>query len=157
MSHNNHDKAITPLTLCTPSFLDSVQSVHATTIAMSVTNDDVQVRLVDQEAINEFGRLNNRLLEVRADVKQLKQDAEKLEDASTELMMAEGGRVMLLIGEAFVHVTEDNAGEYCEKKQAEITARIDKFSTEENDIIKRCEVLKKELYARFGDSINLEN
>ena len=47
--------------------------------------EEVEVRLVDQEMINTFGRLNNRLLEIRADVKQLKLDAEKLEDANTEL------------------------------------------------------------------------
>lgn len=119
--------------------------------------DDVEVRLADQEKINEFGRLNNRLLELRADIKQIKQDSEKLEDASTELMMAEGGRIMLLIGEAFVEVSEDYANEYCEKKQGMIAKRVDEFSAEESDIVKRCEALKKELYARFGDSINLEN
>ena len=116
------------------------------------------MRQIDQEAINEFGRLNNRLQEIRADVQQLKLDAEKLEDASTELMMAEGGgRVMLLMGETFVQVNEEYATEYCEKKQGEIASRTDAFSKEESEIVKRCEVLKKELYARFGDSINLEN
>jgi prefoldin subunit 4 len=119
-------------------------------------SEEVEVRQVDQDQINEFGRLNNRLLELRADMKQLKQDAEKLEDASTELMMAEGGRVMLLIGEAFVQVTEDFATEYCDKKQGEITAKMETHTKEEADIVKRSESLKKELYARFGDSINLE-
>jgi len=124
---------------------------------MSGGGEEVEVRQIDQEQINEFGRMNNRLIEVRADVKQLKQDAEKLEDASTELMMSEGGQVMVLIGEAFVHVSEEHAGEYCEKKQAEIAAQIEAFAAEETNIIKRCDALKKELYSRFGDSINLEN
>ena len=124
---------------------------------MSASSDDIEVRLADQEKINEFGRLNNRLLELRADIKQIKQDAEKLEDASTELMMAEGGRIMLLIGEAFVQVSEDFASEYCDKKQGMIASRIQAFGVEESDIVKRCEALKKDLYSRFGDSINLEN
>eukprot|EP00349_Pseudokeronopsis_sp_Brazil_P002742 CAMPEP_0202964128 /NCGR_PEP_ID=MMETSP1396-20130829/8201_1 /ASSEMBLY_ACC=CAM_ASM_000872 /TAXON_ID= /ORGANISM="Pseudokeronopsis sp., Strain Brazil" /LENGTH=54 /DNA_ID=CAMNT_0049685981 /DNA_START=56 /DNA_END=216 /DNA_ORIENTATION=+ len=47
--------------------------------------EDVDVRFEDQEKINEFGRLNNRLLEIRADIAQLKQDIEKLDDAATEL------------------------------------------------------------------------
>ena len=40
--------------------------------------EDVEVRLADQEKINEFGRLNNRLLDIRAEVKQAKADHEKL-------------------------------------------------------------------------------
>ena len=120
--------------------------------------EEVVVRLCDQESINEFGRLNNRLLEIRADMKQSKMDAEKIEDASTELMMAEGdGRIMVLIGEAFVEVSEEYASEYCEKKQGMIAKRVEDFAAEERDIVQRCDVLKKTLYARFGDSINLEN
>ena len=149
-----------------------------------MADTDVEVRLADQEKINEFGRLNNRLMEIRADVKQLKADSEKLDDASTELMMAESGRIMLFIGEAFVEVSEDFAGECtghvrkscgasekislplpppihsdtdCDKKQSALAARVEQFGAEEVDIVKRCEALKKELYARFGDSINLES
>jgi chaperonin cofactor prefoldin len=35
--------------------------------------------------------------------------------------------------------------------------KIDSLKAEEEDIVKRQDVLKKGLYARFGDSINLEN
>ncbi len=73
-----------------------------------------QVRFVDQEKINEFGKMNNRLLELRADLKQHKLDAEKMDDASAELMMSNGdGKVMLLIGESFIEVSEDYGNE-CE-------------------------------------------
>jgi len=67
--------------------------------------------LVDQEKINEFGRLNNRLLEIRADVVQCKADSEKMDDASAEMMMSTDGKFMLLIGESFVEVNEDYANE----------------------------------------------
>ena len=76
--------------------------------------DDVDVRLVDQEQINEFGRLNNRLMELRAEMKQAAIDNEKLDDATAELMMATSGgdgRVMLLIGEAFIESSEEEATE----------------------------------------------
>jgi prefoldin subunit 4 len=71
------------------------------------------VRLVDQEKINEFGKLNNRLMEIRADISQFKQDLEKLDDAAAELMMNTGGNVMLFMGESFVETSEDYANE-CE-------------------------------------------
>ena len=73
----------------------------------------IQVRLIDQEKINEFGKLNNRLLEIRADITQSKADMEKLDDATAEMMMNSDGKIMLLIGESFVEVGEDYANE-CE-------------------------------------------
>ena len=77
-------------------------------------SSSLQVKYEDQERINEFGRLNNRLLEIRAEIKQAKVDIEKLEDATTELALASGnGKVMLLLGESFVEVEEDFAEE-CE-------------------------------------------
>lgn len=69
------------------------------------------MRFEDQEKINEFGRLNNRLLEIRADLTQLKQDIEKLDDAATELAMNATGKVMLFIGESFLQTSEDHATE----------------------------------------------
>ena len=47
-------------------------------MATSDKPEDVEVRLADQEKINEFGRLNNRLLDIKAEVKQAKADHEKL-------------------------------------------------------------------------------
>ena len=71
-----------------------------------------QVRFVDQQKINEFGKLNNRLLELRGDIKQIKEDVEKLEDATAELMMSsDGDNVMIMIGESFVAGTSDEANE----------------------------------------------
>lgn len=56
--------------------------------------------------------MNYRLIEVSAELKQSKEDNEKLDDASAELMMAGSeGKVMLLIGEAFIETDEDEANE----------------------------------------------
>jgi prefoldin subunit 4 len=71
---------------------------------------------VDQEKINEFGKLNNRLLEIRADIKQNKADIEKLDDATAELVMNSGGSVMLYMGESFIETSEDFATE-CNNRQ----------------------------------------
>eukprot|EP01035_Chromulina_nebulosa_P023230 gene23230-30112_t len=123
----------------------------------TVPKDDVEVRYEDQEKINEFGKLNNRLLEIRAELKQSKTDIETLDDATTELAMVGKGKVMLLIGENFMEVTEEFAEEYCEKKTKKLQSRIEQLDNEEQSIVSRQEELKKILYGRFGDSINLEN
>lgn len=81
---------------------------------------------------------------------------EKIEDASTELMMGTGDRVMLRLGEAMFEATEDEATEFCETEVERHQEMIDKFSEEETDILERQSGLKTILYGRFGKSINLE-
>lgn len=123
----------------------------------TMEGEQPDVRFEDQEKINEFGKLNNRLLELRAEIVQHKADAEKLEDANAELMMASGDKVMLLIGQCFLEVDEDYATSYCEKKQATLDDLVATLSEEEALILGKQKALKKELYGRFKDSINLEN
>ena len=81
---------------------------------------------------------------------------EKIEDASTELMMGNGDRVMLRIGEAMFEATEDEATEFCEIEMERHQKMLDTLSEEEADILEQQSGLKKILYGRFGKSINLE-
>lgn len=81
---------------------------------------------------------------------------EKIEDASTELMMGNGDRVMLRLGEAMFEATEDEATEFCEIEMERHQKMVDKLNEEEADILEQQSGLKKLLYGRFGKSINLE-
>ncbi|KAL9182871.1 hypothetical protein ACHAXT_004150 [Thalassiosira profunda] len=118
--------------------------------------NDAEVRREDQDQINEFGRLNARLHEVRGEVGGLKKLLEKIDDASTELMMGSGDNVMLRLGETFFEATEDEATEYCEGEVEKNQESLDKLKEEEADILEKQAGLKKSLYGRFGASINLE-
>ena len=60
--------------------------------------------------------MNNRLLEVKADIKQSQSDIEMFDDATSELMMLTSGKVMVMIGESFVESSEEYANNYCELK-----------------------------------------
>ena len=82
---------------------------------------------------------------------------EKIDDASTELMMGTGDKVMLRLGEAMFEATEDEATEFCEAEVEKHQETLDKFGEEETDILERQSELKKILYGRFGKSINLED
>jgi hypothetical protein len=96
------------------------KEMSALVSAVSPKPEDIEVRFADQEQINEFGRLNNRLLEVRAELKQSNDDNEKLDDASAELLMASSagnGKIMLLIGESFIECNEDEATECTYNRQ----------------------------------------
>ncbi len=86
----------------------------------------------------------------------LQKSLERLDDASTELMMASGDKVMLLIGESFFDTSEEDATEYCEAEVERLQAKIDDLQSEEDTILEEQAKLKKVLYGRFGKSIQLE-
>ena len=65
-------------------------------------------------------------------------------------------KVMLVLGEAFLEVTEGEATEYCEKQVDVLQEKLDKYQAEEDEITQEQATLKKILYGRFGNSINLE-
>ena len=134
---------------------------------------DTEVRKEDQDHINEFGALNARLQENRAEKDVMTKRLEELDDASAELMMCGGGDddeddefmgggggggggVSLLLGDAFIQVSENEATEYCETEVDKIQKVVDGLNTETTEITERQKELKKRLYGRFGASINLE-
>ena len=86
------------------------------------------------------------------------QSLERLDDASTELMMSSGGdNVMLLIGESFFETSEEDATEFCEAEVERMSETLETLSKEEETILEEQAALKKVLYGRFGKSIQLED
>ena len=81
---------------------------------------------------------------------------EKIDDASTELMMGSGSTVMLCLGDALFESSEEDATEFCEAEVDRHQAILDELEKEEGGIQERMDALKKMLYGRFGKSINLE-
>lgn len=118
--------------------------------------EDTEVRRVDQEAINEFGRLTNKLKEINEDVEAYTKKLEELSDASDELMLEGADNVKLMLGEAFMEVDEDFATEYCDKECDRLRTLKDGLEKEKDGITARQKELKESLYSRFGNSINLE-
>ncbi|KAL3671224.1 hypothetical protein V7S43_003156 [Phytophthora oleae] len=118
---------------------------------------EADVRKEDQLRINEFGRNNASLHEIREQKKALKDKLDTLDDANTDLMMGEGDNVQLFIGESFVEASEDFAQEYLEKRVEEANNELKKLQAEESKLETRQAALKKMLYSRFGQSINLED
>lgn len=112
------------------------------------------MRREDQDQISEFGRLNNRLLEVRAELKQYKSDVEKLDDATAELAMnSADGKVMILIGESFVECTEEFADE-CEYNRMTFPEFVRAFIGSHNTLL-LCRLRKeKRTFTRCDQKID---
>ncbi|CAF3633337.1 unnamed protein product [Fusarium graminearum] len=119
--------------------------------------DEVEVRREDQDKINRFSRLHQRELVLGDELSAKNKEKEELDDLSTELELAdEDEKIRYKIGDAFFHVSVEQAQEMLEKAtetlEEESTSLEDKLSSIREEMTK----LKVDLYARFGKQINLE-
>uniref|UniRef100_M4BUC4 Prefoldin subunit 4 n=1 Tax=Hyaloperonospora arabidopsidis (strain Emoy2) TaxID=559515 RepID=M4BUC4_HYAAE len=101
---------------------------------------EADVRKEDQLRINEFGRNNAQLHDVRDQKKALNETLDTLDDASTDVMMGEGDAVQLLIGESFVETSEEAAQEYIEKRVEEAKEELHKLEAVESKLEARQDV-----------------
>jgi prefoldin subunit 4 len=72
-------------------------------------------------------------------------------------MMGSGDKVLLMQGEAFFEVTENEATGYCEAAVDVLQAKMSALDTENESVMAQQAQLKQILYGRFGKSINLED
>lgn len=60
------------------------------------------------------------------------------------------------VGDAFVHMTAAEAIEKVEKESEKIGLSLEEVKHQVSTVQEKMEALKKELYAKFGNAINLE-
>ncbi|EEQ98042.1 prefoldin subunit, putative [Perkinsus marinus ATCC 50983] len=124
---------------------------------MSATaTGDIDVTMDDQLRINKFSRLNQTYEELEGEVLQMKEKLKLCESAveEIELCMDDDG-LMLSVGECYVPVDEDEALENVENKKEELTSEMDRLTQKSDAIHEEMRELKRVLYAKFGDTINL--
>ncbi|XP_052061222.1 prefoldin subunit 4-like [Mytilus californianus] len=119
---------------------------------------DIKVTFEDQQKINKFARNNARLQDYKEEVKNKKKELQNVEDAENELLMREDDTepVPYQIGEVFVSFTTEGAGEMLEKAKANLEEEIKTIENQAEFHKKILQDLKVELYAKFGNEINLE-
>ncbi|KAI9185635.1 hypothetical protein LWI28_009008 [Acer negundo] len=117
---------------------------------------DTEVTWEDQQNINKFGRLNNRLHELLDEIKTAKETNDNLEDASNELILTDEEVIRFQVGEVFVHVPNDEVESRIEEMKEATSTNLEKLEEEKGTILAQMAELKKILYGKFKDSINLE-
>eukprot|EP01138_Halocafeteria_seosinensis_P015913 gb/GECG01016240.1/.p1 GENE.gb/GECG01016240.1/~~gb/GECG01016240.1/.p1 ORF type:complete len:137 (+),score=30.81 gb/GECG01016240.1/:1-411(+) len=124
---------------------------------------DVEVRYDDQLQINEFGRLNqdknelqNELDEMKRKMDNYTQAEEELDELECFVDEEEKGSAKLFISECFIDSTIDEAKAFLAKYKQKDSDRLKQLTDDMEAKQKRLDELKKVLYARFGNSINLE-
>ncbi|KNA18580.1 hypothetical protein SOVF_069420 [Spinacia oleracea] len=120
------------------------------------TGSETQVTWEDQQNINKFSKLNNRFHELIDEIKFAKDKCENLEDAGNELILTDEEMVRFQIGEVFAHVPKDEVETRLEEMKELTEKNLEKLEEEKVSIVAQMSDLKKILYGKFGDSINLE-
>ncbi|KAE9403921.1 Prefoldin, subunit 4 [Gymnopus androsaceus JB14] len=120
-------------------------------------NDDTEVTWEDQQKINLFSKLNTRMRNFDAKMKEAKQEKEALDDLSTELELAdEDEPVLYKVGETFLHLPLPRAMKKLEKDGADLDAKLLNLSESSQQCETEMKQLKVALYAKFGSAINLD-
>ncbi|KAJ3687206.1 hypothetical protein LUZ61_016370 [Rhynchospora tenuis] len=117
---------------------------------------EAQVTWEDQQNINKFGRLNNRSHELDDEIKLAKEANESLEDAGNELILSDEDVVRFQIGEVFTHMPKDEVEDRLESMKEEAAKKLERLKEEKESILAQMDELKKILYGKFKDAINLE-
>ncbi|CAD6213683.1 unnamed protein product [Miscanthus lutarioriparius] len=117
---------------------------------------EAQVTWEDQQNINRFGRLNNRLHELQEEIKLAKETNENLDDAGNELILSDEDVVRFQIGEVFAHMPRDDVETRLEQMKEDAAKKLERLEEEKESILAQMAELKKILYGKFKDAINLE-
>ncbi|CUM57270.1 unnamed protein product [Debaryomyces tyrocola] len=120
-------------------------------------NTATEVSWDDQQKINKFSTLINKKDENLEVLKKLKEEKEYLDDLSLEIeLLDEDEKIQYKVGEVFIFMKVNKVIEKIEVDNEVLTEKISNIETSVEDIDDLLESYKKQLYARFGNNINLE-
>uniref|UniRef100_A0A7S0V407 Prefoldin subunit 4 n=1 Tax=Polytomella parva TaxID=51329 RepID=A0A7S0V407_9CHLO len=123
---------------------------------MSKEAKSVEVLLEDQQRINTFNKLNTKKYQLEASIVKIKKILEDLEDAGNELMLSDDENVRMMSGECFIHHSKETVEQKLEELVEKGKKDLENTENELQELLNSLAALKKVLYAKFGDSINLE-
>ena len=124
--------------------------------------EDVELNLEDQENINAFSRLARELEEVMVDLNSHQEEMDLMDDIEAEVLMDdeslnEDGKYNVRLGDAYIELDEEEFNEELEGEQQIVESRLGELVQRRDEIRSEQAVLKKLLYAKFGDSIALDS
>ncbi|PIK38556.1 putative prefoldin subunit 4 [Apostichopus japonicus] len=142
--------------------------------------EDVNITFEDQQKINKFATNTNKLTEVEDEIQSKKKQLQNLQDAADELELADEDEAvpyplstcsviffwlirgfcslwfLNLVGEVFVYQTSEEALKLVEQTKQSLEGDISLLNKDADAIKEILSQLKVQLYAKFGNNINLE-
>ncbi|GAA5948597.1 hypothetical protein JCM3765_004939 [Sporobolomyces pararoseus] len=123
----------------------------------SSTSQDATVTLADQNAINAFSRYNSRTDEILEELESFSKIQEDFEEVETELeLLDEDEKIMYKLDSSFLHLPVSEALEHLQDSLSKTREKVEALEEEKRVCLEEMEKLKKVLYEKFGNSINLE-
>ena len=120
-------------------------------------DDDVHIKYEDQSKINKFAINNTKLHEYQDDLVEKRKQLQNLSDAIEELVLFdEEDTIPFQYGEVFAHLSVREANDELERAKAAIEAEISRLDEKCLSTKNLLGELKTQLYAKFGNRINLE-
>lgn len=112
----------------------------------------------DQQRINSFSKLVGRLETYAEKLKAQKQEKEYYDDVAMELeLVDEDDMIQYKIGDAFVYLKQSEVMERLESDSEGVDKELAETQEKHDKTIAEMDELKKLLYAKFGNAINLES
>ncbi|KAM9855568.1 prefoldin subunit 4 [Aulostomus maculatus] len=120
--------------------------------------EDVNVTFDDQQKINKFARNTNRMTELKNEIEAKKKALQNLQDASDDLMIFDDDSLLIpyQIGDVFICHTQEETQEMLEAAKETLEQEVKGLEDRVSAIQQVLGDLKVQLYAKFGNSINLE-
>ncbi|KAK6471912.1 prefoldin subunit 4-like [Huso huso] len=131
----------------------------AATMKGTVSVEDVNVTFEDQQKINKFARNTNRMSELKDEIEAKKKSLQNLEDASDDIMMLDDEDSIAIpyqIGDVFISHSQEETQDMLEGAKESLKDEIKVYEGRVAAILQVLADLKVQLYAKFGNNINLE-
>ncbi|XP_042265229.1 prefoldin subunit 4 isoform X1 [Thunnus maccoyii] len=131
----------------------------AATMKGPVAVEDVNVTFEDQQKINKFARNTSRMTELKNEIEaKKKKSLQNLQDASDDLMMFDDDSLLIpyQIGDIFISHTQEETQEMLEAAKEKLEQEVKGLEERVSAIQQVLGDLKVQLYAKFGNNINLE-
>ncbi|EPB66572.1 prefoldin subunit [Ancylostoma ceylanicum] len=118
------------------------------------------VTTADQQLINKFARLHQNFSQIKEEIKELSNDLLNINEAADELMLLEeedSDSIPFRIGQTFVHFDSETMTSKLDQLKEETEQKIKDLTAQNASSQQEMGELKRTLYAKFGDRINLES
>ncbi|KAK0090282.1 hypothetical protein PV325_001513 [Microctonus aethiopoides] len=120
-------------------------------------DSDVHISFEDQQKINKFAKQNAQMDDLKEELKLRQNDLKSLEDACDELaLMDDDAKIPYRIGDLFVNQDLEKTQKCLEEAKEKKLAEIAELESKCSDLKGIMTDLKAQLYAKFGNHINLE-
>ncbi|NXA03384.1 PFD4 protein, partial [Sapayoa aenigma] len=121
--------------------------------------EDVNVTFEDQQKINKFARNTSRITELKEEIEVKKKQLQNLEDACDDILLLDDADSLLIpyqIGDVFISHSQEETQEMLEEAKRSLQEEIEVLESRVESIQRVLSDLKVQLYAKFGNNINLE-